>query len=120
MVTCRAKYVERLVDAVFVTPTVLFSALYAAIRSGPSNLSVYFSTLDGALLRYEPPRLDVKSGGPADTLLTQAQQALDSGEKTPQSFLSEWALKGMLHVVRTSQFWDKKVRSPLAGAVTQP
>ncbi|QXI59923.1 DUF4329 domain-containing protein [Pseudomonas sp. OE 28.3] len=92
----------------FVTPTVLFSALYAAIRSGPSNLSVYFSTLDGALLRYEPPRLDVKSGGPADTLLTQAQQALDSGEKTPQSFLSEWALKGMLHVVRTSQFWDKK------------
>ena len=92
----------------FVTPIVLFSALYAATRSRQSNLSVYFSTLDGALLRYEPPFLDVKSGGPADTLLTQAQQALDSGEQTPQSFLGAWALKGMLHVVRTSQFWDKK------------
>ena len=92
----------------FVMPSVLYASLYAANQSVPSNLSIYFSTLDGALLRYEPPRLDVRSGGPADTLLTVAQQALNSGQTKPQDFLREWALKGMLHVVRTSQCWDRK------------
>ncbi|WP_081214395.1 DUF4329 domain-containing protein [Pseudomonas synxantha] len=92
----------------FVTPDVLYSALYAADRAGAKKPSMYFSTLDGALLRYVPAPLDVSSGGPADTLLTQAQELLNSGRKLPLDFLREWALKGMLDVVRTSQYWDKK------------
>ncbi|MBV4480346.1 DUF4329 domain-containing protein [Pseudomonas khavaziana] len=92
----------------FVTPDVLYTAIFAADRAGVKKPALYFSTLDGALLRYVPAPLDVSSGGPADTLLTQAQEQLNSGQKPPLDFLREWVLKGMLTVVRTSQYWDKK------------
>ncbi|MFL1549946.1 DUF4329 domain-containing protein [Pseudomonas sp. D47] len=92
----------------FITPEVLYVALYEANRSGVTNLPIYCSTLDGALLRYVPSPVDVKAGGPAETLLTQAQEELNSGKKTPSAFVREWALRGRLHVIRTSQCWDKK------------
>lgn len=92
----------------FVTPDVLYLALYEANRGDVKNLPVYFSTQDGALLRYVPLPIDVKAGGDADNLLTQAQTALNSGQKQPAGFVREWALKGALSVIRTSQCWDKK------------
>lgn len=91
----------------FVTPRVLYAALSAAAK-GVTTLPIYLSTLDGALLRYVSAAIDVKAGGTADTLLTQAQEQLNSGKKSPRDFLKGWVLKGMLHVVRTSQCWDKK------------
>ena len=92
----------------FVTPDVLYAALYAANREGANLAWVYFSTLDGALLRYEPAPLEVRSGGPAETLLTLAQKQLNSGQRQPLDFVREWALKRSLYVVRVSQCWDKK------------
>ena len=91
----------------FVTPDVLYTALYAANRQGMNNLPIYFSTLDGALLRYVPAPMDVRSAGLADRSLIQAQEQLNSGQKAPADFVREWAVKGGLHVVRTSQCWDK-------------
>ena len=91
----------------FVMPEVLYIALYEANRSGVNGLPIYFSTLDGALLQYVPGLMDVKSGGLVDRLLTQACAELDSGQKSPRDFVKEWAMRGNLHVLRTSLFWDK-------------
>lgn len=92
----------------FVTPDVLYATLYAANQEGANLPRVYFSTLDGALLRYEPAPLDVSSGGAADRVLTEAREQLNSGQRSPLDFVREWALKRSLHVVRVSQCWDKK------------
>ncbi|AZE52767.1 hypothetical protein C4K03_0583 [Pseudomonas synxantha] len=91
----------------FVTPDVLFIALSEARGSGVTDMPLYFSTLDGALLRYVPFAMDVKPGGPTDRLLIQEQEQLNSGLKAPKDFVRDWALKGKLSVVRTSQCWDK-------------
>lgn len=91
----------------FVMPDVLYIALYEANRSGIQDLPIYFSNLDGALLRYVPFAIDVKGGGVADKVLSLAQQRLDSGQMSPAAFVREWALKGKLTVVRISQCWDK-------------
>lgn len=91
----------------FVTPKVLYSALYEAQRNQTRNLPIYFSTLDGALLSFRASPIDVKAGGEADTLLALAQTQLDSGIKTHFDFVRQWATKGELQVVRTSQCWDE-------------
>lgn len=91
----------------FVRPDVLYAALYEAKRGSAESLPIYFSTHDGALLRYKPSPIDVTSGGTTDTLLVDAQRALDSGIKRPVEFVREWALRGLLHVVRISQLWDE-------------
>ncbi|CRM62232.1 DUF4329 domain-containing protein [Pseudomonas sp. 58 R 3] len=91
----------------FVQPDVLYAAIYEARGGSADSLPIYFSTHDGALLRYRPSPIDVTSGGTADTLLGDAQRALDSGIKRPVEFVREWSLRGQLQVVRISQLWDK-------------
>lgn len=91
----------------FVTPQVLYSALYEAQRDRTRSLPIFFSTLDGALLSYRPSPIEVKAGGEADRLLVLARTQLDSGIKTHMDFVREWAAKGELQVVRTSQCWDE-------------
>ncbi|SDL10190.1 protein of unknown function [Pseudomonas libanensis] len=90
----------------FVTPGVLYCALFESQRSNESVLTNYFSTLDGALLRYVHFPLDLKSGGPIDRLLTLEQEQLNTGQKTPKDYLRGWAGKGKLDVIRTSLCWD--------------
>lgn len=91
----------------FVTPDVLYVALVEASRGGVTSMPIYFSTLDGALLRYRPLPIEVTGGGLADRLLVHAQELLSSGRKQPRDFVREWAMKGDLDVVRISQSWDK-------------
>jgi hypothetical protein len=104
----------------FVMPEVLYSALYEAQRDRTHSLPIYFSTLDGALLSYQPSPIDVKIGGEADNLLAQARTQLDSGITTHLDFVRQWATKGELQVVRTSQCWDEvgKVGNDWAGYKT--
>lgn len=91
----------------FVTPQVLYSALFEAQRDRTNSLRLYFSTFDGALLSYAPFPIDVKGGGDADNLLVRASEQLRSGLMRPQKFIQDWALRGALRVIRTSQCWDK-------------
>ncbi|WP_395609361.1 DUF4329 domain-containing protein [Pseudomonas sp. B22129] len=91
----------------FVVPDVLNVTLSEALRKRTRSLGIYFSTLDGALLRYQSSSLDVQRSGEVDTLLGQATADLGSGAKTPLAFVREWAAKGELRVVRISQCWDK-------------
>lgn len=104
----------------FVQPDVMYAALYEAKRGSADSLPIYFSTHDGALLRYKPAPIDVTSGGTAETLVSEAQRALDSGIKKPLDFVREWSQKGLLHVIRISQFWDKTglVSNAWAGYAT--
>lgn len=98
----------------FVLPTVLYSSLYDAKRFGElynagDNLPIYFSTEEGALLRYRlPGPFAFGSGGALEKELEATQTALASGAKTPLDFVREWAKRGQLHVVRTSQCWDER------------
>ena len=101
----------------FVRPTLLYGALYDSKRGGDTYndgkpLPVYFSTQEGALLRYVSLPYNVESGGPLDTLLAEAETALASGKKTPQAFVGECVSRGELYVVRTSQCWDTQGSVP--------
>lgn len=96
----------------FVMPKVLYIALYDTKRAGEKynngrNLPVYFSTQEGALLRYVSLPFNVGSGGLVDKALEDAERVLTSGQKTPQAFVREWAGRGELKVIRTSQCWDQ-------------
>lgn len=96
----------------FVTPSVLYIALYESTRRGQrynngANLPVYFSTLDGALLRYVVQPMVFGEGGAAEGELEEATRQLASGELTPRDFIRRWAGRGQLAVVRTSQCWDR-------------
>lgn len=97
----------------FVRPALLYGAIYDSKRGGDKYangkyLPVYFSTEDGALLRYVSLPYNVESGGPLDRLLAADDEAVVSGKKTPQTFVGECANRGGLYVVRTSQCWDKQ------------
>ena len=94
----------------FAMPDVLFAALDQAQFNRAQGLPVYLSTLDGALLRYLPSATAAKTDSKAAVL---AQSQLDTGTKTPLQFVREWAAKGELRVVRTSQCWD------VAGRVSE-
>ncbi|WP_104904030.1 DUF4329 domain-containing protein [Pseudomonas sp. LH1G9] len=99
----------------FVMPMVLYEALYQSQRrgvkyNGGRNLPVYFSTQEGALLRFVALPFRVGGGGPVESAFEQAASALASGEKTTQTFVREWANSGELYVVRTSQCWDQQGR----------
>lgn len=104
----------------FVQPDALYAALYEAKRGSADSLPIYFSTHDGALLRYKPAPIDVTSGGTAERLVGEAQRVLDSGIKKPLDFIREWSMKGLLQVIRISQFWDKTglVSNSWAGYAT--
>ncbi|MHA6573049.1 DUF4329 domain-containing protein [Pseudomonas yamanorum] len=96
----------------FVTPLVLYIALYESIRRGKqynsgNNLPVYFSTLDGALLRYVVQPMVIGQAGAAEIELEEATRQLTGGQLTPRDFLRRWAGRGQLEVVRTSQCWDR-------------
>ncbi len=91
----------------FVMPDVLLAALTHAMEDRKTSLAIYFSMLDGALLRYTPSPINVERGGEADKLLGDARTQLASGVKTPQTFIRDWAARGDLQVVRVSQYWDK-------------
>lgn len=95
----------------FVTPTVMYLALYDSVRRGRdynkgSNLPVYFSLLEGALLSYVPAALQIGHGGQVESELEQTRQELTSGQKQPRDFVRTWAKSGRLSVVRTSPLWD--------------
>ncbi|WP_256352266.1 DUF4329 domain-containing protein [Pseudomonas yamanorum] len=96
----------------FVMPMVLYVAVYDSERRGRqynkgTNLPVYLSTLDGALLCYLPAPIVIGQGGLVEAEFTQATALLASGQKTSLDFVREWAKRGQLRVVRTSQCWDK-------------
>ena len=96
----------------FVMPMVLYGALVDSKHRGAkynngNNLPIYFSTEEGALLRYLPLPFNVGSGGLVDHAFEEIEVALASGKKTPQEFVRDWANAGELSVVRTSQCWDK-------------
>jgi len=98
--------------AYFVRPKVLYIALYDSVRRGRkynngSNLPVYFSNLEGALLRYVPSPITIGSGGPVEAELEKVEVSLTSGQTTALDFVRTWAQRGQLHVVRTSPCWDK-------------
>ncbi|QJI15222.1 hypothetical protein HKK58_22585 [Pseudomonas sp. ADAK22] len=95
----------------FVMPKVLYVALYDTKRAGEKyshgkNLPVYFSTEEGALLRYVSLPFNVGSGGPVDRVLEEDERLLISGQKTAQAFVRDWADRGELKVIHTSQCWD--------------
>lgn len=91
----------------FVTPDVLYIALRKALlTSGRQILPVYFSNLDGALLRYAPKRIEARRPGTASQVLELARQALDAGQKTPWAFVMDWAARGQLQVLSISQCWS--------------
>ena len=97
----------------FVRPALLYGAIYDSKRVGDKYangkyLPVYFSTEEGALLRYVSLPYNLESGGPLDRLLAADDEAVVSGKKTPQTFVGECANRGGLYVVRTSQCWDKQ------------
>lgn len=97
----------------FVMPTVLYSALYESKRKGQKynqgkNLPVYFSTQEGALLRFVSLPFNVGSGGVVEKSFEEAGLALESGQLTPQAFVRRWANNGQLYVVRTSPCWDRQ------------
>ncbi|MBO0494810.1 DUF4329 domain-containing protein [Pseudomonas sp. Marseille-Q1929] len=91
----------------FVIPEVLLASLTRALEDEKTRLAIYFSMLDGALLRYRPSPINLEKNGEADRLLGQAKTQLASGAKTPQAFIRDWAARGDLQVVRISQYWDK-------------
>ena len=91
----------------FVTPDVLLASLTRPLEDKNTRLAIYFSMLDGALLRYRPSPINLEKGGEADSLLGDATTQLASGVKTPQAFIQDWAARGDLQVVRVSQYWDK-------------
>ncbi|QJI34265.1 DUF4329 domain-containing protein [Pseudomonas sp. ADAK13] len=98
--------------AYFVRPNVLYVALYDSVRRGRkynngSNLPVYFSNLEGALLRYVPSPITIGSGGPVDAEFEESEALLASGQTPVLDFVRTWAQRGQLHVVRTSPCWDK-------------
>lgn len=99
----------------FVMPMVLYTALYDSKRRGEKynhgkNLPVYFSTQEGALLRFVPLPFNVGSGGVVESAFEEASTALESGQLTPQAFVRRWANNGELSVVRTSPCWDRQGR----------
>jgi hypothetical protein len=104
----------------FVLPAVMYAALYDARRWGDlynagQNLSLYFSTEEGALLRYRMPGPFALGGGPLERDLESMQAALLSGIKRPLDFVQETARRGQLDVLRTSQCWD--IRGPAKPGV---
>lgn len=96
----------------FVMPEVMYLTLYEAERLGRqylagANLPSYFSTEDGALLKYVltvPGNFG--TGGPWEDGLESTRAALTSGVMTPQAFAAGWTRLGQLSVLRTSQCWD--------------
>lgn len=98
--------------AYFVRPRVLYVAIYDSVRRGRkynngSNLPVYFSNLEGALLRYVPSPITIGTGGAVDKEFEDSEVSLASGKTTALDFVRTWAQRGELHVVRTSPCWDK-------------
>ena len=97
----------------FVQPDVLYSTLYEAKKRGETYseghyLPVYFSTEEGALLRYASTPFQLGRGGVYERDLTDTIAQLNSGEKTPLAFVRETARRGQLTILRTSQYWDKE------------
>lgn len=95
----------------FVTPAVMYIALYDSVRRGRdynkgNNLPIYFSLLEGALLRYVPAPIQIGHGGQVESELEQTTQELTSGQKQARDFVQIWAKRGRLSVVRTSPRWD--------------
>lgn len=91
----------------FVVPDVLLASLTQALEARRTSLAIYFSVLDGALLRFKPSPISVEKDGIADRLLGDASAQLASGVKTPLAYIQDWAARGELQVVRISQYWDK-------------
>lgn len=97
----------------FVLPAVLYSALYDAKRWGElysagDSLPLYLSTEDGALLRYQLPlSVAIGTGGELEEELESTPDALARGTKTPLDVVRQWAGRGELAVIRTSQCWDE-------------
>ncbi|WP_460951828.1 DUF4329 domain-containing protein [Pseudomonas marginalis] len=97
----------------FVQPGDLYAALYDAKRRGEKYnagqyLPIYFSTDEGALLRYVSLPFQLGGGGPLERNLEDTIAQLNSGAKTPVEFVRETAKRGQLTVLRTSQYWDKE------------
>jgi len=96
----------------FVMPKVLYIALYESSRRGQkynsgNNLPMYFSTVDGALLRYVPQPITIGQAGAIEIELEETQKQLAGGRLTPRDFLRRWADRGRLEVLRTSQCWGR-------------
>lgn len=95
----------------FVVPSVLYIALYTADREGKkynngNHLPVYFSTMEGALLRYVSQSTAKFQDGPVEAELEATNAQLASGQLTPRDFVGRTAGRGQMEVVRTSQCWD--------------
>ncbi|UII72140.1 DUF4329 domain-containing protein [Pseudomonas sp. HN11] len=99
----------------FVMPMVLYQALHAARLGGDKynkglQLSSYFSTQDGALLRYVSLPFSSNKGEDADKPFKEATTDLAAGIVSPQTFVRQCIKDGQLDVLRTSQCWDKAGR----------
>ncbi|MBJ2289458.1 DUF4329 domain-containing protein [Pseudomonas sp. MF5691] len=103
---------EAWLTSFFVTPEVLLRAEEDARNLPRSSttpvLPVYFSTLDGALLRYQPQAsslLKQSSGGDGVTI---QGMSLRNGSLDTRRYISLIAKAGDLRVLYSSQCWDRR------------
>lgn len=78
-------------------------------RTGSSDvLPVYLSTLEGALLRYQPAETSLFSGGYNDDEVSVQGMSLRSGTLDIRRYVSLMAQTGDLTVLYSSQCWDRR------------
>lgn len=87
-------------------------------RAGSSDvLPVYLSTLEGALLRYQPPATSLFSGGGNGDEVSVQGMSLSSGTLDIRRYVSLMAKTGDLTVLYSSQCWDR--RGPVSKEPSQ-
>lgn len=104
--------VEAWLTQFFVTPDVLLraeeDARYLPRASATGVLPVYLSTLDGALLRYQPQASSLlQAGSPGEGATIQGMN-LRNGTFDTHRFISLIARAGDLRVLYSSQCWDRR------------
>lgn len=96
----------------FVTPEVLLraeeDARYLPRASTNGALPVYLSTLDGALLRYQPQASTLLKAPSADEGVTIEGMSLRNGAFDTRRYISLVARAGDLRVLYSSQCWDRR------------
>ncbi|NMX66419.1 DUF4329 domain-containing protein [Pseudomonas sp. WS 5111] len=97
----------------FVTPELLLRAEEDARHlprssAGPAVLPVYVSTLDGALLRYQPQASSMLKQGIDGAGVTIQGMSLHDGSLDIRRFVTLIAKAGDLRVLYSSQCWDRR------------
>ncbi|MBE8590850.1 DUF4329 domain-containing protein [Pseudomonas sp. MAFF 301449] len=108
----------------FATPQLLQRAeddvRYLARSSAQGGLPIYLSTLEGALLRYQPPATSLFTGGSNGDEVAVQDMSLRRGTLDIRRFVSLMAQTGDLTVLYSTPCWDRRAAVNKAPSQWRP